>query len=101
MPYDDKPEFNDYLDERHDEIIIGDFRRPASIVLFEMDEIEYLNRYNLYLNQKKKNCWQVLQMFFPAPIAFYYERALHGYDNNHQDSIFALNLGSYNFLLYA
>jgi hypothetical protein len=84
MPYDDKPEFNDYIDERYDEIIIGDFRRPASIVLFEMDEIEYLNLYNQYLNEKKELLLESIAEVFPAPIAFYYERALHGYDNNHQ-----------------
>jgi hypothetical protein len=84
MQYDDYPDFNDYIDETYGEVIIGDFCRPASIVLFEMDEIEYLNLYNQYLNNQKELLLEKITEVFPAPIAFFYERAVHGYDNNNQ-----------------
>lgn len=84
MPYSDKPEFNNYIDEIYGEVTIGDFCRPASIVLFEMDETEYLNLYSQYLNDQKELLLEKVTDVFPAPIAFFYDRALHGYDNNNQ-----------------
>jgi hypothetical protein len=84
MLYDDHSEFNDYIDEIYPEIIIGDFCRPASIVLFEMDEIEYFNLYNQYLSEQKELLLEKITEVFPAPIAFFYDRAVHGYDNNNQ-----------------
>lgn len=89
MQYDDDLEFNRYIDTNYGEIIdgevvIGDFSRPVSIVLFEMDKTEYLNLYNQYLNEKKELLLERVTDVFPAPIAFHYERALHGYDNYNQ-----------------
>lgn len=84
MQYDDKPEFNNYIDEIYGEVTIGNFCRQASIVLFEMDETEYLNLYSQYLNDQKELLLEKVTDVFPAPIAFYYERATHGYDNQHQ-----------------
>jgi hypothetical protein len=84
MPYSDKPEFNNYIDELYREVIIGDFRRLASMVLFEMDETEYLNLYSQYLNDQKDLLLEKVTDVFPTPIAFFYDRALNGYDNNNQ-----------------
>lgn len=84
MQYTDNPEFNDYIDKNYGEVIIGDFCCPASIVLFEMDEIEYVNLYNQYLSEQKESLLERVTSVFPTPIAFYYDRALHGYDNNNQ-----------------
>jgi len=84
MLYDDSPDFNDYIDDKYDEFAIGDFRRPASIILFEMDAIEYSNFYNQYLNEQRELLSESVVEVFPAPIAFYYERALDGYDNHLQ-----------------
>jgi hypothetical protein len=84
MQYEDKLEFNNYIDGIYGEVTIGNFCRPASIVLFEMDETEYLNLYSQYLNDQKELLLEKVTDVFPAPIAFFYDRALHGYDNDNQ-----------------
>lgn len=102
MQYDDKPEFNNYIDEMYAEVTIGNFCRPASIVLFEMDETEYLNLYSQYLNDQKELLLEKVTDVFPAPIAFFYDRALHGYDNNNQRLHFLRSTWeAIIFLLYA
>lgn len=104
MPYDDKPEFNDYIDGLYNEITIGDFRRLSSMVLFEMDEIAYLTLYNQYLNDQKQSLLEERRIAenFPAPIAFYYDRALHGSDNSHQRLQFLISTWeAIIFFLYA
>jgi hypothetical protein len=81
MLYNENPEFNDYIDQHYGDVVIGDFCRPASLVLFEMDDIEYRSLYNQYLDEQKISVLDQVIDVFPAPIAFHYERALHGYDN--------------------
>ena len=84
MLYNENPEFNDYLDQQYDDVVIGDFCRPSSFVLFEMDATGYRNLYNQYLDEQKLSILDQVTDIFPAPIAFHYERALHGYDNYNQ-----------------
>jgi hypothetical protein len=89
MQYDDYPEFNNYIDNLYGDsngnITIEEFSRPASIVLFTMDEEAYLSSYNQYISQQKEKLVnETVFSSFPTPIAFFYDRALHGYDNNNQ-----------------
>lgn len=84
MNYTDCPEFNDYLDQQYEEVKIASFSSPASAVLFDLDIQAYIDAYNSYLSEQKSNFPAKVIDFFPAPIAFYLERTVHGYDNNIQ-----------------
>jgi hypothetical protein len=84
MNYTDCPEFNDYLDQEYEEVKIANFSSLASSVLFELDREAYIDAYNAYLSEQKSSFPAKVIEFFPAPIAFYLERTLYGYDNNIQ-----------------
>jgi len=84
MNYSDHPDFNNYLDELHEEIRIGNFASPASTVLFEMDREAYIDQYNAYQEEQKAAFPDKLIETFPAPIAFYFERTIYSYENNIQ-----------------
>jgi len=84
MNYTDHPEFNDYLDSKYSEIRIENFTSLASSILFEMDNAAYVDAYNAYLAEQKEELPEKVMQRFPAPVAFYFERALHGYENNNQ-----------------
>ncbi len=84
MQYNDNPEFNDFLDEQYEEVQIGNFSSPASLVLFEMDIQAYIEAYDNYLIVQKEAFPQRVMEKFPAPIAFYFERTYYGYENNNQ-----------------
>ena len=103
MQYDDDPEFNNYIDSLYGDITIEEFSRPASIVLFTMDEEAYLSSYNQYISQQKENLINNIVIYsFPAPIAFYFESSLHRFDNNnHRLNLLRSTWESLIFLLYA
>lgn len=103
MQYEDDPEFNNYIDNLYDDITIEEFSRPASIVLFTMDEEAYLSSYNQYISQQKdKLINETVLSSFPGPIAFYFERSLHGADNNnHRLNLLRSTWESLIFFLYA
>lgn len=84
MQYNDNPEFNDYLDEKYKEVQIENFSCPASLILFEMDKQAYIEAYNEYLAEQKEAFPERVMQTFPAPIAFYFEKTFHGYENNIQ-----------------
>ena len=84
MNYTDHPEFNDYLDGKYDEVRIENFAAPASSILFQMDNTAYIDAYNAYLAEQREEFPETVIQEFPAPIAFYFEKTLYGYENNNQ-----------------
>ena len=84
MNYSDHPDFNNYLDEKYEEIHIENFISPASLILFQMDIEAYIDAFNAYLEEQKEIFPEKVMQSFPAPIAFYFERTYHGYENNIQ-----------------
>jgi len=102
MDFNDNPEFNDWLDESNDRIVIGEFSEAPSVVLFEMDPNAYVDQLDAWKGQQIEEFPEVVTNEFPAPIAHYFHQALHGYDDaNHRLQLLRTTWESVIFTLYS
>ena len=77
-----RDEFNDYLDQNGD-IEIGTFSMPPSVILETMDEEAYKEQLLDFIQEKKVSHQDTVYTYFPAPIAYFYERTINSSENEH------------------
>jgi len=86
--YDACPPYNDWLDEQYSvskgQLDIFGYQPRASAVLFIMSPDTYEAAFSDFMQQREEGIKEAVLSGFPTPIAYYFYRFEHGYENDLQ-----------------
>jgi len=90
--YDACPLYNEWLDEQyseeHGQLNILGFQPRPSLVLFRMSPATYEATFSDFMQQREEGILDLVVNTYPSPIAYYFYRFSHGYENENQRLMF-------------
>jgi len=100
--YDDNPDFNQYIEDTNDEVIINGESFLPSEILFNLKREAYRIALTDYQTQKIEDFKETVYSLFPSPIAYYFRQVHFGYlDNNNRLQLLRSTWEACIFILYA
>ena len=103
VSFSENPEFNEYLDSDTNNLVrIAGITFSSSDVLYRLDYDAYISALNDYKEVRESELKENIAYEYPTPIAYYFQQAEDGYDNNnHRLQLLRSTWEAIIFTLYA